>query len=619
MDPDISSPLKKLELAKPIFQIRECLKNGVFLFFLLCSLIQGAGWNLISGASNLDISSVWLLGESLRDGRMENAGHITVFGPLGFLDWNFLSDGKLLLFSTIFRIVAISFLFWVSWELLRLHPLTDHKNGTLSLILTTFIAYSQSPATVLFFGMIMTALISIYKNVEISKSVYASGVLLISILFLVKLLYFSFAAVAFIYLYLRSTKPRYKEFLTDSMLFLCTFLFSIGAILAALGFTAQSALTWMRGYLEMSRGYGDMYGEEVGRIWEYPAFLILTFLIVLILIKTDRNFQDIAFVLILLFIAFRYGFTRHDGHSALSFKVIFVIAFTLMSICLKALSRVTTLIALVSFVISANFSFISFLDVTSRINSFGNYIKLVDYRYLAQKKTENNSQLISVNALPEVVLNEIGQNTVAILPWPITVDDAYQFTLAYPPQPQLFAAYTNWLDNANRLWISGPLAPRYILEPLPVTIDGRNPNWDSPRFQIERFCRYKEVKESSKWLLSEKLMEPRCNLSDLEYIGSGVGELTVTAEDNAIILVKVESGLQLHERIINTVFKPLVKTELVVDSSRFRFINSPDDHNIIAAGASIDRPGLWKIGSSHTLRLDPRQSVTLYKLQVKQD
>jgi hypothetical protein len=152
-----------------------------------------------------------------------------------------------------------------------------------------------------------------------------------------------------------------------------------------------------------------------------------------------------------------------------------------------------------------------------------------------------------------------------------------------------------------------------------VTIDGRNPNWDSPSFQIERFCRYKEVTESSKWLLSEKLMEPRCNVSDLEYIRSGVGELTVTAQDDEIILVKVESGLQLRDKIINTAFKPLIKKEVVVDSSRFRFVNSPDDHNILAAGASIDRPGLWKIGSSHTLRLDPRQSVILYRLQVKQD
>jgi hypothetical protein len=150
-----------------------------------------------------------------------------------------------------------------------------------------------------------------------------------------------------------------------------------------------------------------------------------------------------------------------------------------------------------------------------------------------------------------------------------------------------------------------------------VTIDSRNPNWDSPSFQIERFCRYKVVIESGNWLLSERLMEPRCNTLDYEYIRDGVGEIVLTAQDNEIILIKIKDGLQMRDKIFNLAFKPIIKNEVAVDSSKFRFIGSFDDYNIVAAGASIDRPGLWKIGSSHTLKLDPKQQVAIYRLQVK--
>jgi hypothetical protein len=54
------------------------------------------------------------------------------------------------------------------------------------------------------------------------------------------------------------------------------------------------------------------------------------------------------------------------------------------------------------------------------------------------------------------------------------------------------SVYTPYLDGIDADRLADPRAPPLIFHELTPAIDGRHPLWESPRYTLERLCRYRE-------------------------------------------------------------------------------------------------------------------------------
>jgi hypothetical protein len=62
----------------------------------------------------------------------------------------------------------------------------------------------------------------------------------------------------------------------------------------------------------------------------------------------------------------------------------------------------------------------------------------------------------------------------------------------------------------NSQWLESPNAPKFVLQTQPKTIDSRITQWNSPKFQFDLLCKYKEILADQYWVLLEKRPQQRC-------------------------------------------------------------------------------------------------------------
>jgi hypothetical protein len=382
-----------------------------------------------------------------------------------------------------------------------------------------------------------------------------------------------------------------------------------------MGFTPGSLTLWARGYYEEIRGYAAMAAEEPGRLWEYPAYLVICFGILVFLWR--RNWRlEIIYVLLLEYILFRYGFNRHDGHSKDAFAILTILVFILLLKKITNLVLVTFILSLTSLIISSNLNFLSFINFTHNAQSFGQYLKIADRRYLQELQMSESRTLINQNQINEEMLSTIGTSTVAFLPWAYTTGNAYKFKLVYPPQASLFAAYTNWLDSYNSKWVDSSESPRFILRTNPATIDRRNPYWDSPSFQIAVICNYATVQSDSVWNLMERRDKSICGVP--KYVGklNGQSGIKVQAQEKQIIYAEISQSFSTINKLQRILFKPPRADFLLINGNSTRYVPSNSKGLILAVGDEIDPIGSWQNMVQNTYQFPVETEVAIYSISA---
>lgn len=287
-------------------------------------------WNLTVGITNLDIGSIWLLGKSLSDGSMTSGNYFTVYGPLGFLDWNIWEYGKLILFPLIYRIIVTSIAYFILFK-----NLINKFSFTKTLILlNTFLAITSFlfPPT---FTLMSVLLVHYYIKVFDDKQINIRSVLafefFLSFITLVKLLYIQPLVILLILICYHNSNFEMKNnfrfsFLKKIFISGLRVALLIATLLTLLGFSFRSAIRWMHGYLELVKGYSLMIAEENGRLWEYFAISILMIIFFFMFKKTVAKPIFLS-MLVIMWLSIRYGFNRHDSHSTFTFAMLVLLTF----------------------------------------------------------------------------------------------------------------------------------------------------------------------------------------------------------------------------------------------------------------------------------------------------
>jgi hypothetical protein len=162
-------------------------------------------------------------------------------------------------------------------------------------------------------------------------------------------------------------------------------------------------------------------------------------------------------------------------------------------------------------------------------------------------------------ALSPAILAALRGHTVHIHPWEAGIAWAYP-EIRWDPLPvfQEYTAYTADLDHLNADYLSGPKAPERILT-QEISIDIRNPDWESPAVVVALACHYRQVVAEAKWQVLERVPN-RCGTpATLAVVKARTGDNVAVPDTTGrdVLVVARISGLDrsLFYRLRSTLWR----------------------------------------------------------------
>jgi len=238
-------------------------------------------------------------------------------------------------------------------------------------------------------------------------------------------------------------------------------------------------------------------------------------LITLIIILADT--QSGIYMLLysgVLFQMFKHGFVRADSHTYGFFAgFLMVCAVEILFIdCGKlreALHRQKNILSYVSGLLAAMMILLPFYELNPSVQSVVNLYPAKYREVLHELKARLTTPISDIvqDVLPDNVLEIIGQDSVAILPWELLIGAYNDINMTVMPAMQSYEAYTAALDAESAAFFAGESAPKYIIFSFD-TIDGRIALLETPAIWQTIYENYEAVLLSEPYLILKKSDTP---------------------------------------------------------------------------------------------------------------
>ena len=346
----------------------------------------------------------------------------------------------------------------------------------------------------------------------------------------------------------------------------------------------------LSGYSEAMNIFGPS-----SMIYIFLALFIGMYILLLKVFYDNRSLKLFLVSLtasLVLFMAFKQGFVRHDGHAITAFAgMAFVFGLFYLYYYEYFKNNIYKFIANSLLILSIIFSFTivgfykintilapyiidkinsglptkevftsinrdKFVLVSQMTNFHDFYYKIKDFH-----KIFDSNRIVELNQEYKNSMNNIKEKidlsgisgTVDIYPW----DQSYIIAneLKYQPRPlfQSYSVYTPKLIENNIEFLRSEKAPDNILFQI-KEIDERLPSTMESASWIEILKRYETVGLKNNFLHMKKRTTPRViNFKNTQTINSKFNEIVNTPYDNAFVKIKFKKSL--FGSIINTLFK----------------------------------------------------------------
>jgi hypothetical protein len=569
----------------------------------LLVLVQACGISVPSSGWGLDASWSWMTDKAAQSLSYGHGTYIWTYGPLSFLDhqqsfWPFGQVCELL-----FRIFA-GLLFYIVF-LQRIRTLFKVKKVWPFLIATlvTTVIYTFNTPSIMLLATAYIFLLSL-PNLKIQKIRNEYVIVAVSIFsafeFYIKTVQFVIAGVISVAI-IASTKNVIKNLIG---FFVATFGI-IGSVALLLNFNFHSMYLYLRGSYELTIGYKAMAIEDPNRILEYPIVFLLLAYLFFKTIKSKFSFVVKNVIFISNVISFEYGFTRHDGHSVYAFMWIsltLLILLTGSDIESRSGIILFSFFSIIALFLASQFSFLSMIDVTSRIQQNLNGVRSLNAAYRENVISQDMATLRNNARVPQSILNQLGNSTVSVLPFDQLAAKAYNLNLEQPPVPQFYSAYTPWLDKQNSDFFNSSNRPEYVLEEAPAAIDGRNPIWEAPASQLAIFCNYSSYSNNTDWLLLKSRGKSICGTRDTKNVGGSVFKFFDEKSSKNIYLFNIKNKTSLPGTILRIFFKPLHHDLIRTSRESFTYVTKNNKGLILSVPKNLDYPGKWSLNRDDKLQ-----------------
>lgn len=354
----------------------------------------------------------------------------------------------------------------------------------------------------------------------------------------------------------------------------------------AQGLPDADAVAFARQSLDFAGGYASAMSLEAAPTGAHVLMALVGAALLVVAFRSSSSpcrALRAAIVGVACFAAFKQGFVRHDPPHAVTF-------FFAVWLLATALARSGTRTALVVSCSLLTFSFMV-SDVTwQRLSPVNNIVALADHAHLAVSASYRQSKIDSSRArlqrryrlLPEA-LALLDRQTVHIDPWEATVAWAYP-QLRWRPLPvfQSYAAYATSLDMLNARFLRSKGAPTRIVRETARSVDGRNPDFESPEAMRALVCSYRQLFADQRWQVLERTAD-RCGQRRLlgsSAAGDGRQLLVPGGGGEDEMVVAEFRGLQrtLFGKLESFFYKPSDIRMVLEDGRRLRFVPGTAEH-----------------------------------------
>jgi len=331
------------------------------------------------------------------------------------------------------------------------------------------------------------------------------------------------------------------------------------------GETLWDLVPYLRNSIDFVLGNVDAVATStpgLGDEYVYASVAIVALLVAVLLdgrgLKLAPRLGIAALWLVMIYVSFRHGFTRHTpGHASIFFWPVLLAALATFPLtssrAVAALACVPLLVGIWSLgdlklgnvIATPSDPAVQHLDIWTSSED----------RHAAQSDIREKLRQ-SYGFTPELI-DRLDGETVHFDPHEAAIAWAYpEFDWHPAPVLQAYSTYTTHLDDLNAEFLAGDEAPRYVLREN-VALDARNVRFESPRYVLELICRYREVLTTSRWQLLERGAN-RCGAP--EPAGAGrlrFGQPVETPPSNGGLMVASfeDFDMPLEDRVRRTLLK----------------------------------------------------------------
>ena len=307
----------------------------------------------------------------------------------------------------------------------------------------------------------------------------------------------------------------YKKQIKHLCCMLLVYIISILVLLVISGQKITNLPAYLLNSYEVSEGYS--YAMILnGPLREVCiGFCVVGLMLFLLLTSILKNKPNSAYFILIslgfVFVSFKHGFIRHDGHVYIFFGNALLI-FCSMYITNKKqfplLSRWLSLImtcVLIAFIFKQHPRLI-IPDVPGNLKMISSALSLAtDNAAGKTQKLENiKSEMRKAYSLNDETIKYIGNKSMDIMPWEISLPFAYNLKWSPCPVFQSYNAYTDKLDMLNSRYFESVNAPEFLLYDASRFVDDRYPLFDTPATFRTILRNYKPAFTDGQFIILQK-------------------------------------------------------------------------------------------------------------------
>ncbi len=287
-------------------------------------------------------------------------------------------------------------------------------------------------------------------------------------------------------------RPRRRRRATLLAAALCAVVVVLG-LAVAFGFSIDALGAYLRSAASISSGYSAGMALRGPRLQIAVALVVAAAIALLaVLAVRERKPAPALLACVVLFLAWKHGFVRQDGHIVYYFDMAAAIA-PLLALTVRrnvavAFGAAATALAVgallwTQHVVYGSYGAFFHPERIARGAAF-----VVHPRDVTAALAAQSDAALARDRLPQAVRDRIGTAAFDVLPWEVGIVRADGLRWAPLPVFQAYSAYTPLLDHINRDALVAHGAD-YALYDY-ISIDQRYPFGDAPATTAELLCRY---------------------------------------------------------------------------------------------------------------------------------
>lgn len=536
---------------------------------------------------------------------------VITFGPLGFMYLPLFCE-----FNT--WLISASFCLFVHFLLIYLIVTTMKKLSArlMDYVLMGIALMFVLPATCIEYKLLFSILILLYLSIVdqsnpnhlLTLCVFAPFLMAVVSLIKFTAMLVSVSIFLFIVVF-----HLYKKQISRLCCILFAYIVSVLVLLVMVKQKVTDFPTYLLNSYEVSDGYNSAMSLDGPFRHVCVGVCVVGLLIFLLLDSILKNKPGLKYFILLnlgfVFVSFKHGFIRHNGHVYIFFaNALLVFCFMYVShkkqltLPLRCLSLILICV-LIAFIFEGyRYQEVLLIpDALGKLKMVSSAVSLVtdDAASRAQRLENAKSRMRECYSLNDETIKYIGNRSIDVMPCEISLPFAYSLKWSPSPVFQSYSAYTDKLDMLNSQYFESVDAPEFLLYDF-SSIDKRYPLFDTPATFRTILRNYKPVFIDGKFIILRKTDRRSLSSSKpISVLDMEFGKyVSVPKTKNGYLFAKIYIEYNFLGKIAKLVYKPPnVYIILFADGYSFmhRFIFSTARNGIFLSQYVYDVEDLFAV------------------------